>query len=48
MDKKFRYGGQAVIEGVMIRGRQAVVTAVRRPSGGLTMNAHWRLSTLAD
>ena len=38
MDKKFRYGGQAVIEGVMIRGRQAVVTAVRRPSGGLTMD----------
>ena len=35
MDKKFYYGGQAVIEGVMIRGRKAVVTAVRRPSGGL-------------
>ena len=38
MDKKFYYGGQAVIEGVMIRGRKAVVTAVRRPSGGLTMD----------
>jgi uncharacterized protein YqhQ len=35
MAKKFNYGGQAVIEGVMIRGRQAAVTAVRRPGGGL-------------
>jgi uncharacterized protein YqhQ len=31
--QKFYYGGQAVIEGVMIRGRRSVVTAVRRPSG---------------
>jgi uncharacterized protein YqhQ len=31
--KKFNYGGQAVIEGVMIRGRTAMVTAVRRPNG---------------
>jgi uncharacterized protein YqhQ len=30
---KFNYGGQAVIEGVMIRGRTARVTAVRRPNG---------------
>jgi len=37
MDKRFHYGGQAVIEGVMIRGRKSVVTAVRRPNGGLTM-----------
>ena len=34
----FYYGGQAVMEGVMIRGRKAVVTAVRRPSGGLLMH----------
>jgi len=33
MGTKFNYGGQAVIEGVMIRGQKAVVTAVRRPSG---------------
>ena len=33
---KVRYGGQAVIEGVMIRGRKAVVTSVRRPNGELT------------
>jgi len=38
MAKSFYYGGQAVIEGVMIRGRKAVVTAVRRPSGGLAMD----------
>jgi len=31
--KKYNYGGQAVIEGVMIRGRTSVVTAVRRPGG---------------
>jgi len=33
MKTRFHYGGQAVIEGVMIRGRRAVVTAVRRPNG---------------
>lgn len=38
MTNRFHYGGQAVIEGVMIRGRKAVVTVVRRPSGGLVMN----------
>jgi len=31
--KKFYYGGQAVIEGVMMRGKNALVTAVRRPQG---------------
>ena len=36
--KKFYYGGQAVIEGVMMRGRKAMVIAVRRPSGGLAFN----------
>jgi uncharacterized protein YqhQ len=34
--KKHNYGGQAVIEGVMIRGRTSMVTAVRRPSGEIT------------
>ena len=33
MSQKFFYGGQAVIEGVMIRGKTAAVTAVRRPNG---------------
>jgi uncharacterized protein YqhQ len=33
--KKFNYGGQAVIEGVMIRGRKSLVTAIRRPGGDI-------------
>ena len=33
MPTKFYYGGQAVLEGVMIRGRTAVSVAVRRPNG---------------
>ena len=36
--KKHSYGGQAVIEGVMIRGRSSVVTAVRRPSGDIALD----------
>lgn len=36
--KKFSYGGQAVIEGVMMRGRKTVVTAVRRPSGEIALD----------
>lgn len=36
--KKFNYGGQAVIEGVMIRGRTSVVTAVRRPNSEITVD----------
>jgi uncharacterized protein YqhQ len=35
MAQKFNYGGQAVIEGVMIRGQKVVVTTVRRPNGEL-------------
>ncbi len=38
MAKRFYYGGQAVIEGVMMRGRKTMVTAVRRPGGGLAIN----------
>ncbi len=38
MAKRFFYGGQAVIDGVMMRGRKAMVTAVRRPDGGLAMD----------
>ena len=33
--KGFHYGGQAVIEGVMMRGQKTMVTVVRRPKGGL-------------
>jgi uncharacterized protein YqhQ len=39
MADKFYYGGQAVIEGVMMRGRKAMVTAVRRPNGELAVNS---------
>ena len=32
---EFSYGGQAVIEGVVIRGKRTVALAVRRPSGAI-------------
>jgi len=32
-ESKFYYGGQAVIEGVTMRGKQNLVTAIRRPNG---------------
>jgi len=35
MPDRFYYGGQAVIEGVMMRGQKATVTVVRRPNGEL-------------
>jgi uncharacterized protein YqhQ len=34
----FNYGGQAVVEGVMMRGRQAVAVAVRRPGGDILLH----------
>jgi hypothetical protein len=37
MADRFYYGGQAVIEGVMMRGRKALVTVVRRPGGSLAV-----------
>ncbi|UCH50486.1 MAG: DUF1385 domain-containing protein [Chloroflexota bacterium] len=39
MKSKFHYGGQAVIEGVMIRGRKSAVTAVRRPNREITTHS---------
>jgi len=36
--QRFYYGGQAVIEGVMMRGQKAVVTAVRQPDGEMVMD----------
>lgn len=36
--KRFNYGGQAVIEGVMMRGLKASVTAVRRPNGEIKVS----------
>ncbi len=35
---KFYYGGQAVIEGVMMRGRQHMAVAVRAPSGEIVVH----------
>lgn len=37
--KPFYYGGQAVIEGVMMRGRENVAIAVRRPDGELAVTS---------
>jgi uncharacterized protein YqhQ len=39
MAKKFYYGGQAVMEGVMMRGQKTMVTAVRRPNGEVSLDA---------
>ena len=38
MVKRFYYGGQAVVEGVMMRGRKAMITSVRRPDGDLAID----------
>jgi uncharacterized protein YqhQ len=35
---KFYYGGQAVIEGVMMRGRQHMAVAVRAPDGSIVIH----------
>src|SRR5205823_2356379 len=32
---KFYYGGQAVMEGVMMRGRKTAAVAIRRPEGSI-------------
>jgi uncharacterized protein YqhQ len=40
MAKPFHYGGQAVIEGVMMRGRQGVAISVRQPDGELNTVKH--------
>jgi uncharacterized protein YqhQ len=36
--RKFHYGGQAVIEGVMIRGEKNMVTVVRKPDGEVVVD----------
>jgi len=37
MEKSFHYGGQAVFEGVMIRGKEGVAISVRQPDGELNV-----------
>ena len=44
MEKRISYGGQAVIEGVMIRGRDHYSLAVRKPNGEIATQSS-RLST---
>ena len=39
MSQKFYYGGQAIIEGVMIRGQKSLVMAVRRPGGSIAVES---------
>ncbi len=39
MAQKFYYGGQAIIEGVMIRGQKSLVTAVRHPKGDIVVES---------
>jgi uncharacterized protein YqhQ len=39
MADKFHYGGQAVMEGVMMRGEKTIATAVRRPNGEVTVQS---------
>lgn len=38
MNKPFNYGGQAVIEGVMMRGRKFMTVAVRNPAGEIVLH----------
>jgi uncharacterized protein YqhQ len=37
-DRIIAYGGQAVIEGVMMRGRRAMAVAMRAPDGGIVLH----------
>lgn len=37
MEKSFHYGGQAVMDGVMIRGKEGVAISVRQPNGELNV-----------
>jgi uncharacterized protein YqhQ len=39
-EERFSYGGQAVIEGVMIRGRRGYATAFRLSDGGIEVEKH--------
>lgn len=45
MEKPFAYGGQALIEGVMMRGKDTYAMAVRKPDGSIALEKkpvpHW-------
>jgi len=38
-DRIIAYGGQAVIEGVMMRGRRAMAIAMRAPDGRIVLHS---------
>lgn len=40
MSERFYYGGQAVLEGVMMRGRTAYAVATRSPGSGIQVSRH--------
>ena len=40
MEQRHTYGGQAVLEGVMIRGKHHFSIAVRRPDGGIALQCN--------
>ena len=44
-EKKITIGGQAVIEGVMMRGPELVATAVRNPQGRIELEVKPPLQT---
>jgi uncharacterized protein YqhQ len=46
-EQRFSYGGQAVLEGVMMRGRRQATVAVRRPDGDIAFK-HLPLDDLRD
>ena len=39
LSRPFNYGGQAVLEGVMMRGSKAVAVAVRDPQGQIVIHS---------
>ena len=39
MSRPFNYGGQAVLEGVMMRGQRHMAVAVRHPSGTIVVHS---------
>src|SRR5512136_534669 len=39
LSRPFNYGGQAVLEGVMMRGSKAVAVAVRDPQGKIVLHS---------
>jgi len=43
MGERFQYGGQAVIEGVMMRGPSSVAVAVRKPEGEIVVEVQPQL-----